>query len=394
MQPRFRGQLRNLIYKNCTNSHLVQPVHLKISGGVYLTPTHQCSGQKCGIGLCLITDTSYKCLCDETDYHGEHCEHERKAYELTFNGKNYLRYNLSQSILSLNEIIQLQFKTNHYNGLLFQLNKRMMRISLKQGQIAIECYFNHQWYESTTKDLYLIDNQWHYVQIKRKHGQITMMIDEHHLQFETDIEFDYVVNLTDIFIAGNNKNELLKNFHGCLKDISLVTNDSFVFNISDYFLNQQANKINLSCSSLLNPIEFLIPLSFISFELSENIQQMNNYQLNISFHFQTYSSDAIILYSNNELNTNFLGFDLIDGFLYLTINLHQAKRRQELFQQRLNNGQTHFIDLSAQGYQGGLELKLTMNHRQSTRIIIRGPFSKIHVSHEEIIMIFLALLFY
>ncbi|CAF3046431.1 unnamed protein product [Rotaria sp. Silwood2] len=379
MQPRFRGRLRNLIYKNCTNSRLIQPVHLQISGGVSLLQNHHCSSQLCGVGICLITDTNYKCLCDETDYQGEHCEYERKPNELTFNGKNYLKYSFNQTLLSINEIIQFQFKTNHYNALLFHIIEQNLYIKLKQGQIIIEYRSNNQLYESSTKDLYLIDNQWHYVQIKRKYEQITMMIDEYHLQLENDIKIDQLSNLKDIFIGGNT-NENFDKYYGCLKDISIIINDTLTYSISDYFLNiQNNNENNLRCSSLLNPIEFLISSSFLSFELSEYLQQMINYQLNISFHFQTYSSDAILLYSTNKFNDDFLGFDLIDGFFYITINLNKKKQRQELFQQRFNNGQTHFIFLHIQGYQGGLEFNVTMNYRQSTRIIVRHSSSKVHL---------------
>ena len=379
MQPRFRGRLRNLVYKNCTNFRLVQPVHLQISGGVSIIPNNHCSGQSCGIGICLITDTGSNCLCDETDYQGEHCEYERKPNELTFNGKKYLKYNLNRSILSLNELIQFQFKTNHYNALLFQLIDQQIYIKLKQGQIIIEYRFNNQWYESSTKDLYLIDNQWHNVQIKRKYGQITMMIDEYHLQLENDIKIDQLFNLTEIYLAGNN-DENSEKFYGCLKDIILILNENVTIDISKYFLNNQLNESPLRCSSLLNPIEFLISSSYISFDLPESIHQMNNYQLNISFRFQTYSSDAMILYTNNKLNEDFLGFDLIDGFFYITINLNKKKQRQELFQQRFNDAQTHFVFLHIQAYQGGLEFNITMDYRQNTRVVIRNSLSKIHVS--------------
>ncbi|CAF1302347.1 unnamed protein product [Adineta steineri] len=378
MQPRFRGRLRNIIYKNCTNSHLVQPVHLQISGGVSIIPNQQCSSQSCGIGICLITDTDYKCLCDETDYQGERCEYERKPNELTFNGKKFLHYNLKQSILSLNELIQFQFKTNHYNALLFELINQQIYIKLKQGQIIIEYRYNNQWYESSTKDLYLIDNQWHYVQIKRKYGQISMMVDEYHLQLENDVKIDQLFNITDIYIGGNN-DENSEKFYGCLKDILLILNDKTSIDISKYFLTDQSNENQLRCSSLLNPIEFLISSSFISFELPEHVQQMVSYQLNISFHFQTYSSDAIILYGINKFNEDFLGLDLIDGFFYITINMNKKKQRQELFQQRLNDGQTHFIHLHVQGYQGGLEFNITMNYRQNNRIVIRDSLSKIQL---------------
>ena len=121
MQPRFRGQLRNIIYKNCTDSHLIQPNEIEISGGVPLIPNYYCSRNICGVGICLITDNSSKCLCDETDYQGQNCQYERQINEFVFYGKQYLKYNFPNFILSLNEIITFQFKTNHYNGFLFQL---------------------------------------------------------------------------------------------------------------------------------------------------------------------------------------------------------------------------------------------------------------------------------
>lgn len=383
MQPRYRGRLRNVIYKNCTNSRLVQPVHLQISGGVSLIPNPHCSSQSCGVGICLITDTASKCLCDETDYQGEHCQYERQPNELTFNGKTFLKYPLTVPIVTLNEIIQFQFKTNHYNALLFQLIENEMFIKLKQGQIHLEYRLNNQWYESSSKDLFLIDNQWHYVQIKRKYGQITMMIDEYHLQLENDMKIDRMYQFNEIYLAGNVDQNTPK-FYGCLKDITLIFNENITFDLSEYFLQRRTEENTLRCSSLLNPIEFLISSSYLSMELPESVQQMLSYQFNISFHFQTFSSDAMILYLTQKSADNFLGFDLIDGFLSITINIEKKKQRQELFHQRFNDGQTHVIHLHIQGYQGGLEFDLTMDYRQNSRITVRNSPSKIHVSANRI----------
>ena len=379
MQPRFRGRLRNVIYKNCSNSHLVQPVHLQISGGVSLIPNPHCSSQSCGVGICLVTDTNGKCLCDETDYHGEHCQNERQPNELTFNGKTFLKYSLVIPTLSLNELIQFQFKTNHHNALLMQLIENEMFIKLKQGQILIEYRFNNQWYESTSKDLSLVDNQWHYVQIKRKYGQMTMMIDEYHLPLDSEMKIDRLYQFNEIFLAGNTDNNTPK-FYGCLKDVTVILNENITLNLSDYFLHRTKEVNSLRCSSLLNPIEFLVASSFLSMDLSESIEQMFSYQFNLSFHFQTFSSDAMILYFTPKSGDDFLGFDLVDGFLSITINIQTRKQRQELFHQRFNDGQTHVLQLYVQGYQGGLEFDLTMDYRQNTRITVRNSPPKIHVS--------------
>ena len=393
MQPRFRGRLRNLIYKNCSNTRLVQPVHLQIAGGVSLIPNHHCSGQSCGAGLCLITDSAYQCLCDETDYQGDQCQNERQPNELTFNGKSYLSYQFNQTIRSGQETMEFQLKTMHYNGLIFQLINPNVFIRLKQGQITVEYRWNHQSYELSTKDLYLVDNQWHQVQLKRKQGQITLMIDEYHLQFEYEAKIDQIFEFTQVYLGGNDESNT-GNFHGCLKEVSFTFNENNSLEISQDLLTNRPSRLHeygtihqLRCSSLLNPIEFLISSSYLSLDLPEHIQQMNSYQWNISFHFQTYSSEAILFYANNKLTEDFLGLDLIDGFFYLTVNRGDSYHRQELFQQRLNDGQTHFFHLYIQGYQGGLELQITLDRRENIRVPIRNAPSKIHVSSLDILLL-------
>jgi hypothetical protein len=372
MQPRFRGQLRNLIYKNCTNSRLIQPIQTEISGNISLIPNYYCSGKLCGIGICLITDHNYTCLCDETPYQGTHCQSQRQTNELTFSGKQYLKYNFLNSISSLNEILTFEFQTNHYNGLLFQLIDSQIYIKLKQGQLVIEYRLNNNtWYESSTKDLDLIDNQWHYVQIKRKYGQITILIDQDYLPYENDIIIDQLFSFKDIFLGGNNDLTIEK-FYGCLKDISIIFNENLTIDFNQSF-HEYGLVRNRNCQSLIHPIQFLTSSSFISFQLQTNFSQ----QLNISFRFETYSSDCILLYSQS--NQDFLGLYLIDGFFYLTININKKRQRQELFQQRFNDGQTHFIQLDLRNYQGGVELNVNMDYRQNTEILMRNLSSKINV---------------
>jgi hypothetical protein len=366
MQPRFRGQLRNIVYKNCTNSRLIQPVENQMSGGISLIPNHYCSGKICGNNLCLVNDNNYKCLCDKKDNRTDNCQYEQVTNELTFYGKQHFKYGFSNFISSLNEILTFEFQTNHYDGLLFELIPSKIYIKLKQGQLLIEYRLNNSWYESSTKDLDLIDNQWHYVQIKRKYGQITIIIDQDYLQLENEVKIDQVLNFTRMFIGGN-KDSNVEKFYGCLKDISIIFNENLTINV-----NQSLPENSLSCKSLINPIQFLTPSSFISFEL-RNLSQ----QINISFRFETYSSNCIILYSQST--QDFLGFDLIDGFLYITLNVDKKKQRQELLQQRLNDGQSHNIQVELQNYQRGLELNITIDNRQNTKTQIRNPSSKINV---------------
>ncbi|CAF3641513.1 unnamed protein product [Adineta steineri] len=372
MQPRFRGQLRNIIYKNCTNSHLIQPIHTSISGGVSLIPDHHCSGINCSIGICLITDDSYRCLCDETNYQGTHCQNERRTNELTFQGKQYFKYDLLDSILSSNEIITFEFKTNHYNGLLFQLIDSQIYIKLKQGQLLIEYRLNNNsWHESLTKDLYLIDNQWHYVQIKRKSEQIIILVDQHYLTFENDMKIDQLFRFHEIFIGGTHQLNIEK-FHGCIKDISIIFNENLIIDLNKSSINihEYSSIRNKNCKSLINPIQFLTQSSYISFQL-KNISK----QISISFRFETYSSDSILLYSQS--NQDFLGFDLIDGFLYFTINTNKKRHRQELFQQRFNDGQTHYIQTNIRNYQGGLEFNITIDYRHDINIFLENISTEI-----------------
>ncbi|CAM4799223.1 unnamed protein product [Rotaria magnacalcarata] len=372
MQPRFRGKLRNLIYKNCTNTRLTQPDPIDVADGVSLVPNAYCSSTICGMGICLINDnSSYKCLCDETYFQGSNCQYERQTNEITFHGKEYVKYNLPGLISSSNEILTFEFKTNHYDGLLFQLMNSKIDVKLKRGQLSIEYRLNNSSFESSTKNLYLIDNQWHYVQIKRKYRQMTILIDQYYLEFENDHRIDQLFNFTQILIGGNNDLSVEK-FYGCIKDISIVFNENLTIDFNQSLINfDEFNMVqNLNCKSLINPIRFLVSSSFISFDLPSFSQE-----LNISFRFQTHSSNCVILYSQS--NQDFLGFDLIDGFFFITFNINKKRQRQELFQQRFNDGQTHYIQFEMRTYQIGLELNIIIDYRQSTRISIRTSLSKI-----------------
>ncbi|CAF1409141.1 unnamed protein product [Adineta ricciae] len=371
MQTRFRGQLRNIIYKNCTNPHLIQPNQIDISGGVSLIPDRFCAGKNCGSGICLITENNYACLCDETNFQGNHCQYEQPPNELTFHGKQYLKYDLFNSISSRNEILTFEFKTNHYNGLLFQLIDSQIYIKLKQGQLLIEYRLNNNsWYESSTKDLSLIDNQWHYVQIKRKSGQITMLIDQYYIPLDNDYSIDEIFHFKEIFIAGNT-NFHLEKFYGCLKDISMTFNENFTIDLnkSSTSFHEFGFERNLSCQSLINPIQFLSPTSFISLQLTDLFQQTN-----ISFRFEAYSSNSVILYGQS--NQYFLGLDLIDGFFYLTINVNDKQHRQELFQQRINDGQSHYIQLNFKHSQGEMDIEITMDYRQNAKLSIKDTAAR------------------
>lgn len=380
MQARFRGQLRNLIYKNCTDTRLIQPHSREISGGISLIPNPFCSEKLCGLGICLINETNSKCLCDETDYQGKYCQYERKTNDLVFDNKYYIKYNFPQIIQSLNEILTFQFKTNQYNGLLFQLIDSQFYIKLKQGLIILEYRLNNTWYElSTIKDLNLIDNQWHYVQIKRTTEQLTIIIDQYYLHLDTDIKINQLWDFQQIFIGGNQDLNIPK-FYGCLKDISIIFNENLTIHINQSSSSIESSLIRSSktCKSLINPIQFLTSSSYLLVE-HRNLSQ----NFNISFRFETYSSDCILLYSQS--NQDFLGLDLIDGFFSITINLNKRKQRQELFQQRLNDGQTHFIQLEFKTYTIGFELNVTMDYRQNNRIIIRNSSSKINVKFSNLL---------
>ena len=197
-----------------------------------------------------------------------------------------MNYHFPQSIQSTSELIEFQLKTMHYNGLILQFFDQLLTIRLKQGQISMEYRWNDQIYEISSKDLDLIDNQWHQVEIKRKQGQISLMIDEYHLQFDHEFRVDQIFHFHQLNLAGNNQSNQVK-FHGCLKEISLTFNENSIYNISQDFLQNRSRSLfhpsdnvidQIRCSSLFSPIEFLISSSYLSMDLPESMQQMFHYQ--------------------------------------------------------------------------------------------------------------------
>ena len=382
MQPRFRGLLRNIIYKNCSNTNFLQPAIVEQSGNVSTINTNQCSQNRCDSGRCLIHDQSWACLCNEIGTISQTCDKHRYGLEMTFLGRQYRRYRLNSTIQSTTELISFRLKTSQYDGLILQLKSNRFTIKLKQGQLVIEFCFESSCYESSTKDLQIIDDQWHFIQFERYQSHWTLLIDQDYFPFESEMRLNSVWTLNEFFIGGTNELQQSK-FFGCLKDLSIVVNENQTISIDSSSKNLQSfgYRRPVTCEHLFSPIEFLSSSSYLTVPVA-----IDNDRLTVSFRFQTFQSDGILLYMTGRtgLTSNFFGFDLIDGFLSLSIDLQANRKRQELFHQRFNDGQTHSVDIDLVHEPMQAVFNITIDSRQSTRTLVPRPPTKFKVTHDSL----------
>lgn len=79
-EPRFRGSIRNLLYRNCGGAE--ERFDMIASQGVRTNNRDECEmDNPChNGGVCISTDTGSICDCTNTDYEGQYCE----AGESTF----------------------------------------------------------------------------------------------------------------------------------------------------------------------------------------------------------------------------------------------------------------------------------------------------------------------
>lgn len=382
MQPRFRGQLRNVIYQNCTDRHFLQPAAIQLSGSVSLIPNHACQGNPCGQALCLLTEQTFRCHCSED--HDDQCAKNRTDQQqrtMTFLGKQSAVFRLNPSIRTMTELLTFRLKTNRYDGLIFQMIPDRYLIKIKSGQLMIDYRWNHSWIEYPTKDLALIDDQWHYIQIHRQTGSFTLLIDQEYFLFEHEqlLVHPSSISINEIRLGSDDQHHE-ENFYGCLKDISLLFNENRTVVIHPSSPNYHSfgyYQQQLTCQELLQPIQFLTSSSYLTIPLKDYMPRIST----VFFRFQTSISNGILFYaiSSSASQSDFFGLDLIDGFLSLTINFNKKKQREELFQQRFNDGQMHSMqcDLIYDQYQ--TTINITLNHRQNTRLVIRHSGGRFQV---------------
>ncbi|KAM6203103.1 neurexin 3 isoform 2-T2 [Rhynchocyon petersi] len=389
--PSFKGFIMDLKYGNS------EP-RLLGSQGVQLDAEGPCGEGHCeNGGICFLLDGHPTCDCSTTGYGGKLCsedvrqgpglshlmmsEQAREENVATFRGSEYLCYDLSQNpIQSSSDEITLSFKTWQRNGLILHTGKSAdyVNLALKDGAVSLVINLGSGAFEAIVEPVNgkFNDNAWHDVKVTRNLRQVTISVDGI-LTTTGYTQEDYtMLGSDDFFYVGGSPSTadlpgspVSNNFMGCLKEVVYKNNDirlelSRLARIGDTKMKIYGEVV-FKCENVatLDPINFETPEAYISLP-KWNTKRMGS----ISFDFRTTEPNGLILFTHgkpqerkdarSQKNTkvDFFAVELLDGNLYLLLDMGSGTIKVKATQKKANDGEWYHVDIQRDGRSGTISV--------------------------------------
>ncbi|XP_042636951.1 neurexin 3 [Orycteropus afer afer] len=393
--PGFKGFILDLKYGNS------EP-RLLGSQGVQLDAEGPCGEHPCeNGGICFLLDGHPTCDCSTTGYGGKLCSEDvsqgpglshlmmseqgrskaREENVATFRGSEYLCYDLSQNpIQSSSDEITLSFKTWQRNGLILHTGKSAdyVNLALKDGAVSLVINLGSGAFEAIVEPVNgkFNDNAWHDVKVTRNLRQVTISVDGI-LTTTGYTQEDYtMLGSDDFFYVGGSPSTadlpgspVSNNFMGCLKEVVYKNNDirlelSRLARIGDTKMKIYGEVV-FKCENVatLDPINFETPEAYISLP-KWNTKRMGS----ISFDFRTTEPNGLILFTHgkpqerkdarSQKNTkvDFFAVELLDGNLYLLLDMGSGTIKVKATQKKANDGEWYHVDIQRDGRSGTISV--------------------------------------
>ncbi|XP_063554142.1 neurexin 3 isoform X15 [Gorilla gorilla gorilla] len=389
--PGFKGLILDLKYGNS------EP-RLLGSWGVQMDAEGPCGERPCeNGGICFLLDGHPTCDCSTTGYGGKLCsedvsqdpglshlmmsEQAREENVATFRGSEYLCYDLSQNpIQSSSDEITLSFKTWQRNGLILHTGKSAdyVNLALKDGAVSLVINLGSGAFEAIVEPVNgkFNDNAWHDVKVTRNLRQVTISVDGI-LTTTGYTQEDYtMLGSDDFFYVGGSPSTadlpgspVSNNFMGCLKEVVYKNNDirlelSRLARIGDTKMKIYGEVV-FKCENVatLDPINFETPEAYISLP-KWNTKRMGS----ISFDFRTTEPNGLILFTHgkpqerkdarSQKNTkvDFFAVELLDGNLYLLLDMGSGTIKVKATQKKANDGEWYHVDIQRDGRSGTISV--------------------------------------
>uniref|UniRef100_A0A8C9UQJ8 Neurexin-3 n=1 Tax=Spermophilus dauricus TaxID=99837 RepID=A0A8C9UQJ8_SPEDA len=389
--PSFKGLIMDLKYGNS------EP-RLLGSQGVQMEAEGPCGERPCeNGGICFLLDGHPTCDCSTTGYGGTLCsedvsqgpglshlmmsEQAREENVATFRGSEYLCYDLSQNpIQSSSDEITLSFKTWQRNGLILHTGKSAdyVNLALKDGAVSLVINLGSGAFEAIVEPVNgkFNDNAWHDVKVTRNLRQVTISVDGI-LTTTGYTQEDYtMLGSDDFFYVGGSPSTadlpgspVSNNFMGCLKEVVYKNNDirlelSRLARIGDTKMKIYGEVV-FKCENVatLDPINFETPEAYISLP-KWNTKRMGS----ISFDFRTTEPNGLILFTHgkpqerkdarSQKNTkvDFFAVELLDGNLYLLLDMGSGTIKVKATQKKANDGEWYHVDIQRDGRSGTISV--------------------------------------
>ncbi|XP_061607985.1 neurexin-2-like isoform X5 [Phyllopteryx taeniolatus] len=333
-------------------------------------------------GLCSVSQGEVLCDCINTSFVGSYCHEAGVQKEVegqgesmaTFKGNEYFSYNLSQTPIqsSLDEIT-LSFRTLQRNGLLLHTGKSgdYVNLSLRDGALWLVINLGSGAFEALVEPANgkFNDDIWHDVRVTRNLRQVTILVDGI-LTTTGYTQEDYtMLGSDDLFYIGGSVDTadlpgspVSNNFMGCLKDV-VYKNNEFRLELSR-LAEQRDPKISIhgdlmfSCESVeaLEPVTFDTPSAYLT------LPRWNTKKTGtISLDFRTTEPSGLLLFSHGSLlgalpgskpRADFFAIELLDGFLYLVMDMGSGSIKMKASNKRLDDGQWCHVDFQRKGRNG------------------------------------------
>ncbi|XP_071781022.1 neurexin 3b isoform X2 [Centroberyx gerrardi] len=394
--PPFKGIITDLSYGSKLPTLInSQKVRLEMIG---LCTENPCENG----GTCSLADGEPYCDCSRTGYVGRYCTEEeahlmsgpadltlvcvsREENVATFRGSEYFCYDLSQNpIQSSSDEITLSFKTWQRNGLLLHTGKSAdyVNLALKDGAVSLVINLGSGAFEAIVEPVNgkFNDNSWHDIKVTRNlrqqsgigHAMVTISVDGI-LTTTGYTQEDYtMLGSDDFFYVGGSPSTadlpgspVSNNFMGCLREVVYKNNDirlelSRLARIVDPKMKLQGDVV-FKCENVptLDPINFETPDSYLGLP-KWNTKRVGS----ISFDFRTSEPNGLILFThgkpqdrrdakgqkNNKVD--FFAVELLDGGLYLLLDMGSGTIKVKATQAKVNDGVWHHVDIQRDGRSG------------------------------------------
>ncbi|XP_059376084.1 neurexin-3a isoform X3 [Carassius carassius] len=305
----------------------------------------------------------------------------REENVATFRGSEYFCFDLSQNpIQSSSDEITLSFKTWQRNGLILHTGKSAdyVNLALKDGAVSLVINLGSGAFEAIVEPVNgkFNDNAWHDVKVTRNLRQVTISVDGI-LTTTGYTQEDYtMLGSDDFFYVGGSPSTadlpgspVSNNFMGCLKEVVYKNNDirlelSRLARIVDPKMKIQGDVV-FKCENVatLDPISFETPEAYISLP-KWNTKRMGS----ISFDFRTTEPNGLILFTHgkpqerkdarSQKNTkvDFFAVELLDGSLYLLLDMGSGTIKVKATQNKVNDGAWYHVDIQRDGRSGTISV--------------------------------------
>uniref|UniRef100_A0A8C1R1D7 Neurexin 2 n=1 Tax=Cyprinus carpio TaxID=7962 RepID=A0A8C1R1D7_CYPCA len=402
-EPPFMGLISNLKVGE-------MPPTLLNNNGIHNDLEYLCIKQNPCLngGHCTVQFGEVYCDCSHTRFRGKYCKEGKSLAHLTLNsqgkeesvatfkGNEFFCYDLSMTpIQSSTDEITLSFRTLQRNGLMLHTGKSAdyVNLSLKSGAVWLVINLGSGAFEALVEPVNgkFNDNAWHDVKVTRnlrQHSGIGhAMVNK--LHYMVTISVDGILTTTgytqedytmlgsdDFFYIGGSPNTadlpgspVSNNFMGCLKDVVYKNND-FKLELSRLAIERDP-KISLH-GDLVFRCEDVEALDPVTFETAESYIALPRWDTkktsSISFDFRTTEPSGLLLFSHGkpqsskeqrpgrEMKTDYFAMELLDGFLYLLMDMGSGSIKLKTSNKKVNDGEWCHVDFQREGRRGSISV--------------------------------------